>query len=152
GRRARLGAAADRLADPHPRRRSDGHQHAVPGPARGARGPRAGVQRQRSGQRHPVRVRSRAGLPHHEGPPAHPPDRSMSTEGPLAARYREYCRAMEQRVPSVRTPADWAPLAGYFAEDFERVGVFREVQDWQQYTEMLTQWAASIDRFETTVR
>jgi hypothetical protein len=27
-----------------------------------------------------------------------------------------------------------------------------EVQDWQQYTEMLTGWAHSVDSFETTVR
>jgi len=34
---------------------------------------------------------------------------------------------------------------------FERVGTFLEVQDWRQYTEMLTAWASSIDSFETTV-
>ncbi len=37
-------------------------------------------------------------------------------------------------------------------DDFERVGTFLEVQDWQQYTEMLTGWASATDSFETTVR
>ena len=30
--------------------------------------------------------------------------------------------------------------------------MFLEVQDWQQYTEMLTKWASATDSFETTVR
>ena len=29
---------------------------------------------------------------------------------------------------------------------------FLEVHDWQQYAEMLSQWARSIDTFETTVK
>jgi hypothetical protein len=37
-------------------------------------------------------------------------------------------------------------------DEFERVGTFLEVQDWRQYTEMLTRWAPGNDRFETTVR
>ena len=49
--------------------------------------------------------------------------------------------------------ADWAPLAEFVAVDeFERIGTFLEVQNWQQYTEMLTQWASAIASFETTVR
>jgi hypothetical protein len=35
---------------------------------------------------------------------------------------------------------------------FQRIGTFLEVHDWQQYTEMLSQWARSIDTFETTVK
>jgi hypothetical protein len=49
-------------------------------------------------------------------------------------------------------PAGWAPLAEFVETgDFERVGTFLEVMDWQQYTEMLTQWA-SATVFETTLR
>ena len=60
---------------------------------------------------------------------------------------------MKRLVPALETPADWAPLATFVAVDeFERVGTAREVQDWQQYAEMLTQWASATDSFETTVR
>ena len=37
-------------------------------------------------------------------------------------------------------------------DEFERVGTFLEVQNWRQYTEMLTQWASATATFETTVR
>ena len=60
---------------------------------------------------------------------------------------------MEGLVPAAKGPADWAPLAEFVAVDqFERVGTFLEVQNWQQYTEMLTQWASAIDSFATAVR
>jgi hypothetical protein len=60
---------------------------------------------------------------------------------------------MQRLVPTITTPADWAPLADFVAVDhFGRVGAFLEVQDWRQYTEMLTQWASVTDSFETTVR
>lgn len=56
-------------------------------------------------------------------------------------------------MPAVKTPEDWGPLASLIAIDrFERIGTFLEVQNWQQYAEMLTGWAQSIDSFETTVR
>ncbi len=56
-------------------------------------------------------------------------------------------------MPTVASPEDWAPLEAFVAvADFERVGTFLEVQDWQQYTAMLTQWASAIATFETTVR
>ena len=32
------------------------------------------------------------------------------------------------------------------------LGTFREVQNWQQYAAMLTQWASSVEKFETSVR
>jgi hypothetical protein len=48
---------------------------------------------------------------------------------------------------------DWAPLASLVAVDeFERVGTRREVQNWREYTGLLTQWAGAIERFETTVQ
>jgi hypothetical protein len=65
----------------------------------------------------------------------------------------DYTEAMKRLVPGVKTAADWGPLVDLVAVDkFERVGVFAEVQDWQQYTEMLTRWAGRIDSFDTRVR
>ncbi len=71
----------------------------------------------------------------------------------LTNRVLEYDRTMKQLVPTIRSPSDWGPLAALIdVENFERVGTFLEQQDWAQYTQMLTQWASSIDSFETTVR
>ena len=77
----------------------------------------------------------------------------MTEPGPLTSTVLAYVRTMEEIVPTVAGPEDWAPLAEYVAVDeFERVGTFLEVQDWAQYTGMLTQWASAIATFETTVR
>jgi hypothetical protein len=73
--------------------------------------------------------------------------------GPLTERIFDYEATIKRLVPTITTPADWAPLAEFVVvDDFERVGTFLEVQDWQQYTDMLTQWASATDSFETTVR
>jgi hypothetical protein len=73
--------------------------------------------------------------------------------GPLTRKVLEYEQAMKRLVPMIEAPADWAPLAEFVAVDtFERVGTFLEVQNWQQYTEMLTHWASATETFETTVR
>jgi hypothetical protein len=75
------------------------------------------------------------------------------SSGPLTRKVLDYERTMRDLVPVVEAPADWAPLSALVATDeFERVGTFLEVQDWQQYTEMLTRWASATERFETTVR
>jgi hypothetical protein len=75
------------------------------------------------------------------------------TEGPLTRKVLDYTQTMKRLVPAMTAPGDWAPLAEFVAVDeFERVGTFLEVQDWQQYTEMLTQWASATETFETTVR
>jgi hypothetical protein len=75
------------------------------------------------------------------------------SQGPLTSTVVAFVEAMRALVPTAQAPADWAPLADFVAvEDFERIGTFLEVQDWQQYTEMLTGWAAAIDSFETPVR
>jgi hypothetical protein len=82
-----------------------------------------------------------------------PAGRSAENAGPLTRKVLEYAQTMKRLVPALETPADWAPLATFVAVDeFERVGTAREVQDWQQYAEMLTQWASATDSFETTVR
>jgi hypothetical protein len=73
--------------------------------------------------------------------------------GPLTQRVLAYEQAIKRLVPTARAPADWSPLSELIAVDaFERVGTFLETQDWPQYAQMLTGWAASIDSFETTVR
>jgi hypothetical protein len=79
--------------------------------------------------------------------------RSSADAGPLTRTILDYVQTMERLVPAAKTADDWAVLAEFVAvDDFERVGTFLEVQDWQQYTEMLTRWASAIERFETTVR
>lgn len=78
---------------------------------------------------------------------------SAGGASPLTNRVLDYERAMKHLVPTVRSPSDWSPLAVFVdVENFERVGTFLEQQNWAQYTQMLTQWATSIDSFETTVR
>ena len=73
--------------------------------------------------------------------------------GHLTPRVLEYDRAMQRLLAEVKDSADWAPLAEFIAiQEFERVGTFLEVQDWSEYTEMLTRWASATDSFETTVR
>jgi hypothetical protein len=77
----------------------------------------------------------------------------MTDGGPLTRTVLDYTHAIERLVPTVRDPSDWAPLAEFVAvDDFERVGTFMELQDWQQYIEMLTPWASATEKFETTVR
>jgi len=78
---------------------------------------------------------------------------SSDQSGPLTRSVLAYTQAMGELVPNVAEPADWAPLTEFVAvDDFERVGTFLEVQDWDQYTQMLTGWAAATDSFETTLR
>ena len=51
------------------------------------------------------------------------------------------------------TAAGWAPLAEFVAvREFERVGTWMEVMNWQQYTEFMTQWARSSMGFDTVLR
>ncbi len=74
-------------------------------------------------------------------------------QGPLTAKVETYSETVRRIVPNARLTEDWAPLAELVAVDeFERIGTFLEVQNWQQYTEMLTGWASAMDTFETTVR
>jgi hypothetical protein len=73
--------------------------------------------------------------------------------GPLTRKVIQYQDTVRRLVPTAKTPDDWAPLGSLIATDkFERIGTFLEVQNWQQYTEMLSGWAQSVDSFETTVR
>lgn len=73
--------------------------------------------------------------------------------GPLTRKVLDYEETLKSLLPTVEAPADWAPLAEMVATDeFERIGTFLEVQNWQQYTEMLTRWAAASAGFETSPR
>ncbi len=73
--------------------------------------------------------------------------------GPLTRKVLEYEQTMKRLIPNLEAPDEWAPLSEFVAVvEFERIGTFLEVQNWQQYTEMITRWASSTERFETTVR
>ena len=76
----------------------------------------------------------------------------LDDPGPLTRRVLDYTQTMERLVSAAKSAADWSPLAEFVAVDeFERIGTFLELHDWRQYTEMLTRWASSIEKFETTV-
>jgi len=80
------------------------------------------------------------------------PTQSADHVGALTRTVLEYEQTMKRLVPGLESAADWAPLAEFVAVDeFERIGTFLEVQNWQQYTEMITGWARATDSFETTV-
>jgi len=82
-----------------------------------------------------------------------PPVDAAGSAGALTRRVFDYDRTMKGLVAGVESPVDWAPLDEFVAvDDFERVGTFLEVQNWSQYTEMLSKWAAATDSFETSVR
>jgi hypothetical protein len=77
----------------------------------------------------------------------------MDEHGALARKVLEYQDVMKRLVPTIKADEDWAPLESLVAVDeFERVGTRREVQDWREYTQLLTQWGGAIARFETTVQ
>jgi hypothetical protein len=77
----------------------------------------------------------------------------VGDRGPLTRKVMQYQDLMKQSVPTARAAQNWAPLAEFVSVDhFERIGTFLEFHDWHQYTEMLSQWARSIDTFETMVK
>ena len=77
---------------------------------------------------------------------------TTTATGTLGQKVLEYTRVMRELVPTVRSASDWSPLTAFVAvDDFRRTGCFLEVQDWQQYTEMMAGWAAATETFETTV-
>ena len=60
----------------------------------------------------------------------------------------EYSLLMKRLVDEAKQPGfsaeSWAPLAELLAVDeFERVGNFKEVMNWQDYVGFLTNWAVS---------
>jgi len=68
----------------------------------------------------------------------------------LSRTVLEYGLVTKRVVDSAKQPGfskeSWAPLAELVAVDeFERVGNFKEVMDWQSYVEFLTGWAATAE-------
>ena len=62
----------------------------------------------------------------------------------------EYSRVVEKLVTAAKEPGfgvdGWAPLGELVAVDeFVRVGNFKEVMNWQEYTSFLTNWATSAE-------
>ncbi|BBZ59593.1 hypothetical protein [Mycolicibacterium monacense] len=62
----------------------------------------------------------------------------------------EYSQTMGRLVKSAKDPGfsvdSWAPLAELIAVDeFIRIGPFKEVMNWDEYVEFLTNWAKSSD-------
>ncbi|MDF3335974.1 hypothetical protein P3H80_00990 [Mycolicibacterium septicum] len=60
----------------------------------------------------------------------------------------QYAVTTKQLVDAAKQPGfgveGWAPLADLVAADeFERVGNFKEVMNWEQYTGFLTNWATA---------
>lgn len=60
----------------------------------------------------------------------------------------EYSQTMHRLVRSAKEPGfsvqSWAPLAELVAgDDFVRIGPFKEVMNWDEYAEFLTNWARS---------
>ncbi|WP_007510758.1 hypothetical protein [Pseudofrankia saprophytica] len=75
--------------------------------------------------------------------------------GGLAEKVISYDATVRSVVAMAKdpgfTPENWAPLAEFVAVDeFERVGTWLEVSNWQEYTEFLTKWATS-SAFDTTL-
>lgn len=68
----------------------------------------------------------------------------------LSRKVLEYSQIMKRVVDSARQPgfsvASWAPLVELVAiDEFERVGNFKEVMNWQDYVTFLTSWAMSAE-------
>ncbi len=68
----------------------------------------------------------------------------------LSRKVLEYSQIMKRVVDSAKLPgfsvASWSPLVELVAiDEFERVGNFKEVMNWQDYVNFLTNWAMSSD-------
>lgn len=68
----------------------------------------------------------------------------------LSRTVLEYGLIMKRVVDGARQPGfsvqSWAPLAALVAVDgFERVGNFKEVMNWRDYTAFLTSWAPTAE-------
>jgi hypothetical protein len=78
-------------------------------------------------------------------------------KGELSRKVLDFEAVMKRLVKKARDPgftaADWAPLAEFAATgEFERIGTWMEVMNWQQYTEFLTTWAKGSMGFDTVLR
>jgi hypothetical protein len=65
----------------------------------------------------------------------------------LSRRVLEYSRVMKKILDSAKDDPQfsverWGPLAALVdVDNFERVGPFKEVVNWKEYVELLTNWA-----------
>jgi len=74
----------------------------------------------------------------------------LDNPGPMTQRVIAYDKRMREILPNAKTPDDWAPIAEFIdTETFQRVGCFLERQDWQDYTQMLSQWSSATKEFNT---
>ena len=76
--------------------------------------------------------------------------------GPLAAKVLEYRNLVEELVARAKEPGysqeDWAPLTDMIAvNQFERIGIYREKMNWEDYLDFMVPWARSKD-FDISVR
>jgi hypothetical protein len=76
--------------------------------------------------------------------------------GPLAGKVLAYGNLVKELVARAKEPgysrADWAPLTGMIAVDqFERVGIYRERMNWDEYLDFMVPWAES-KGFDISVR
>jgi hypothetical protein len=83
-------------------------------------------------------------------------DDGTTKPGPLTERVLEFTGTVERTVPLAKesgfTKSAWAPLEGLVATDeFERIGIWREVMNWPEYLDFMTTFA-SAKGFETSVR
>jgi hypothetical protein len=81
----------------------------------------------------------------------------VTNGGPAAKTVWRYHTLMQQIKDKARTPEysrdDWKALAEVVdTSDFQRFGNFLEVQNWDQYIEMLDSWAPRSEKFSTTFR
>lgn len=75
-------------------------------------------------------------------------DDALATTTGRSRSVLEYGRTTKRLVDAAKNPeftsADWAPLAELVdVDNFVRVGPFKEVMDWAQYADFLTNWAKS---------
>jgi len=68
----------------------------------------------------------------------------------LARKILDYCQIMKHMVDNAKQPgfsaASWAPLEQLVAiDEFERIGNFKEVMNWQDYINFLTSWATAAE-------
>ncbi len=78
-------------------------------------------------------------------------------KGTLSRKVLDFEATVKRLVQAAKDPgfttADWAPLAEFAATgEFERIGTWMEVMNWEQYTEFLTQWAKASMGFGTVLR
>lgn len=76
---------------------------------------------------------------------------------PLTRAVLEYGAVFKRLTNQAREPGftieDWTPLAALVAVDeFERVGCFKEIVNWDQYVRLLHQWAPTLSDWDSTLK